>query len=77
MNQIQLSEGVVHKIPEDLKENILSSNKIQFIWEDITPLSRNEWICWVVSAKKKETREKRIKLMGTLLLNGKRRFLKK
>ena len=21
-------------------------------WEDITPLARNEWICWVESAKR-------------------------
>jgi uncharacterized protein YdeI (YjbR/CyaY-like superfamily) len=42
-------------------------------WEDITPLARNEWICWVESAKKAETRSKRIDWGRESLEDGKRR----
>ena len=40
-------------------------------WQDITPLARNEWICWVTSAKKAETREKRIRWGCESLSEGK------
>ncbi|MGD9202195.1 MAG: YdeI/OmpD-associated family protein [Chitinispirillia bacterium] len=43
------------------------------LWEDITPLARNEWICWVESTKKFETRKKRIKRVVEELKEGKRR----
>ena len=39
----------------------------------ITALARNEWICWVTSAKKEETRAKRIKWGCENLSAGKRR----
>ena len=42
-------------------------------WDDITPLARNEWICWVESAKKTETRLKRIDWGRSSLSDGKRR----
>ncbi|WP_454782453.1 YdeI/OmpD-associated family protein [Legionella sp. WA2022007384] len=42
-------------------------------WEDITSLARNEWICWIESAKKQETREPRIEKACNDLKKGKRR----
>ncbi|CAN5117291.1 YdeI/OmpD-associated family protein [soil metagenome] len=57
----ELSSGTVHKLPMDLKTAILSDAKVHTLWEDITPLARNEWICWVTSGKKAETRDIRIK----------------
>jgi len=41
--------------------------------EDITPLARNEWICWVISGKKAETRNIRIKKGLSKLRGGMRR----
>ena len=55
-----MSAGVVHKIPADLRSEITGSAKALAAWEDITPLARNEWICWVEEAKKPETRTHRI-----------------
>ena len=55
-----ISGGVVHKLPEDLRKAIFSTSKVLALWEDITPLARNEWICWVISGKKVETRNIRI-----------------
>ncbi len=60
-------------MPEDLKKSILSDSKVLKLWEDITPLARNEWICWVQSAVKVETRERRIRRTNEELLEGKRR----
>lgn len=67
------STGVVHKVPADLKEVLISDPAALAAWEDITPLARNEWICWVESVKKSETREHHIKRTRTELKQGKRR----
>jgi uncharacterized protein YdeI (YjbR/CyaY-like superfamily) len=71
----RISEGVpeVHKIPADLKKALGAEPKALELWEDITPLARNEWICWVISAKKEETRARRIRRTKEELLDGMRR----
>lgn len=70
---IKIAQGVAHKIPKDMKEVILSSEKLGEIWNGLTPLARNEWICWVMSVKKPETRIKHLKRMEEDLRKGKRR----
>ena len=62
-----------HKIPADFRKALLSVPKALSIWEDITPLARNEWICWVISSKKAETRDIRIKKAISKLAGGMRR----
>jgi uncharacterized protein YdeI (YjbR/CyaY-like superfamily) len=68
-----ISEGTVHKIPPDLKKALTSSSKVTAAWEDITPLARNEWICWVTSVKTAETRKEHVERVRSELLEGKRR----
>ncbi|WKZ25008.1 MAG: YdeI/OmpD-associated family protein [Patescibacteria group bacterium] len=68
-----ISTGVVHTMPSDLKQALSSSPKILTTWESITPLARNEWICWVISSKKEKTRARRIKIAKDKLLAGLRR----
>ncbi len=62
-----------HKLPQDLEIALNSKQKVKVLWEDITPLAKNEFICWVISAKKEETRYRRIKRTCEELLEGKRR----
>ena len=50
-----LPGGVVHALPADLKKALISNPEPLITWEEITPLARNEWICWIESAKKAET----------------------
>jgi uncharacterized protein YdeI (YjbR/CyaY-like superfamily) len=69
----KISGGVAHRIPSDLKQILLSDKKALEKWEDITPLARNEWICWVEVAKKEETRLKKLKRVPQELKQGKRR----
>ena len=57
----------------DLKKAITSSATALKAWEDITPLARNEWICWVVSVKKEETRKDHVRRTKEELIGGKRR----
>lgn len=69
----RVSSGVVHTVPTDLRKIIISVSGVQKVWEDITPLARNEWICWITSAKKQETRKRRIKIMQDKFKLGERR----
>lgn len=73
MTKKEISSGTIHKIPEDLRRAITSSPKTLALWEDITPLARNEWICWVTSGKKAETRDIRIKKALSKMEGGMRR----
>lgn len=68
-----IASGVAHKVPKDMKNVISSKHTTLAVWQDITPLARNEWICWIISAKKSETRERRIKIMLDKLSRGERR----
>lgn len=68
-----MKAGVVHELPKDIEEAIISKNQ-SMIWENnLTPLARNEWICYIISAKKKETRLKRITRMNQDLSKDKKR----
>lgn len=69
----KISEGTVHKMPQDLKKALLADKKVLLLWEDITPLARNEFICWVENAKQIETRQRRVRRTCEELLEGKRR----
>ena len=65
--------GKLHKVPADLRKTLNSDKTALAKWEDITPLARNEWICWVESAKQLETRNRRIKRVRLELKEGMRR----
>lgn len=69
----KISTGTVHTLPADLQKALRSSPKALQTWEDTTPLARNEWICWVISGKKAETRNIRIKKALSKLRGGMRR----
>ena len=73
MAKKEIASGVVHKVPADLRKILTSAPATQEAWEDLTPLARNEWICWVEDAKKPETRSHRIERTRIDLINGKRR----
>lgn len=60
-------------MPVDLQKALTTHVKAMAAWNDITPLARNEWICWVESAKLIETRERRIERTYAELIEGMRR----
>src|SRR5713226_4265325 len=56
MSSRVVSGGVVHTVPMDLRRVLIATPKVLAAWEDLTPVARNEWICWVLWPKKAETR---------------------
>jgi uncharacterized protein YdeI (YjbR/CyaY-like superfamily) len=73
MTTKEIITNMPHKMPKDLRKAISSSSVVKATWEDITPLARNEWICWVISGKKTETRDIHIKKAISKLKGGMRR----
>ncbi len=65
--------GTVHALPDDLKKSLSSNKKALSKWQSLTPLARNEWICWNISVKQQKTRDEHIKRTIIELQQGKRR----
>ena len=69
----KLPGGTVHSMPADLQKAIIANKSVLALWQDITPLARNEWICWIISGKLTETRNIRIKKAISKMKSGMRR----
>jgi hypothetical protein len=73
MTSQRLPGGVVHRLPADLRAALIANPAALDAWKDITPLARNEFICWVEDAKQQVTRERRIRRTREELEEGQRR----
>lgn len=73
MTKKTIAEGVVHEVPADLKNALVSNPGVLGKWNNLTPISRNEWICWITIVKKPETRKDHIERLCAELLEGRRR----
>jgi bacteriocin resistance YdeI/OmpD-like protein len=62
-----------HPLPADLRKALMADPKALAKWEDITPLARNEWICWTISVKSPEKRQEHIERVRSELKEGMRR----
>lgn len=70
----KLADGTVHKLPNDLKQALQSDPKALSAWQEkITPIARNEWICWNITVKQQKTRDEHVKRTVKELAEGKRR----
>ncbi len=65
--------GTAHALPADLRKALASSPKALAAWLNITPLARNEWICWTISVKRPETRKEHVGRAVSELMEGMRR----
>ncbi|MBN7349603.1 YdeI/OmpD-associated family protein [Mycobacteroides abscessus subsp. abscessus] len=73
MSSAKVAGGVVHRVPADLRAALIANPAALALWQDITPLGRNKFICWVEDAKQQVTRERRIRRTQEELEEGKRR----
>ena len=62
------------RMPADLRKALASAPKARAVWYDITPIARRDWIQWIVSAKRPETRSRRVDKACSMLAGGKRRI---
>mgnify|MGYP001574682418 CR=1 FL=1 len=73
MNKKEIASGVVHVVPTDLQKALISDKVALAVWESLTPLAHNEWICWVESVKKSEKRREHVERVCSELKEGMRR----
>ncbi len=68
----KIADAVLHDLPGDMEKALTSTEQILANWNNLTPIQRNEWICWVTIVKKPETRVEHIDRMVNELKAGKR-----
>ena len=68
----KISNGILHEVPSDIEKVLTSNADLLAKWENLTPIQRNEWICWVTIVKKQETRNEHISRLIEELKEGKR-----
>ncbi len=68
-----ITGGTAHPLPADLKKALASDKKALPLWESLTPLARNEWICWTISVKQEATRKDHVRRVVSELKEGMRR----
>lgn len=61
------------RIPADLRRALAAAPQARATWSDITPVARRDWIHWMTSAKRSETRARRVANACDMLAAGKRR----
>ena len=66
-------QGTVHTAGDDLEAALRAEPEVFRLWQSLTPLGRNEFICWVEDAKRRATRERRIQRTCAELLEGRKR----
>lgn len=73
MAAILIEEGVVHTVPDDIKSVLKSNAELLEKWNKLTPLARNEWICWTTIVKQEKTRQEHVVRLKEDILSGKKR----
>lgn len=69
----EISPTALHEIPKDVKNVLETDKELLTKWNSITPLARNEWVCWITIVKTDETRKAHINRMKEDLLSGGKR----
>lgn len=73
MTSKTITGGTVHEVPVDLKIALSSDYRAYVLWEGLTPLARNEWICWTIMPKQEKTRKEHVERVVSELKDGMRR----
>lgn len=61
------------KLPDDLQKALAASPSSKAVWDDTTTIARLDWIHWIESAKRAETRKSRVDNACDILDSGKKR----
>lgn len=69
---MQALSGSFHEIPDDIREAVEAEADALSLWNTLTPIQRNEWICWTIMVKKAATRAQHVKRMIEEIKEGNR-----
>ena len=73
MTKDTIAGGTVHQLPADLQKALGADAQALALWATLTPLARNEWICWTISVKQDKTRQEHVARVISELKDGLRR----
>lgn len=73
MTNLGIEEGLVHQVTEDIRTVLISNPELMVKWNKLTPLARNEWICWTTIVKQEKTRKEQLERLREDILGGKKR----
>lgn len=66
-------QGTIHQAASDVEAAIRADAAGFSLWQQLTPLGRNEFLCWIEDAKQAATRARRITRTLEELHEGKKR----
>ncbi len=69
---MKIEPGIFHEVPNDIQTALKDNLNILERWNKLTPIQRNEWICWITIVKKEETRLEHIHRMIKDIDEGKK-----
>ena len=69
----EIAKGILHEVPSDMQTVLAADTQLLAKWNKLTPIQRNEWICWVTIVKKSETRVEHIQRMIEDIPEGKKK----
>lgn len=72
-NQHPINTSFLHEVPDDIQKLLGSDPTLSEYWDRLTPLARNEWICWVTIVKTNKTRLEHLVRLREDMLKGKKR----
>lgn len=61
-----------HKLNKSLKTKLTKNKELREIWNSLTDIQRNEWVCYTTNAKKSETNAERLERAEEDMLKGKK-----
>lgn len=70
---MKIKSGIRHRLTKDIKTLLESDKELLEKWNSLTPIVRNEWICWVTIVKQEKTRREHLKRLKEYILKGKKR----
>lgn len=70
----KMTDFIPHKkAPVDFEKIISNNPKVKKTWDEITPIAKNEWICFLTSTKTEKGKEQRYARAEDQLAKGQKR----
>ena len=69
----KIADGILHEVTDDIQKALASQTDLVTKWNSLTPIQRNEWICWTTIVKQEETRKEHIERLREEIIEGRKR----
>ncbi len=70
MTGLTIEPSALHELTVDMESVLTKDKTLLNKWNGLTPIQRNEWICWVTIPKKQETKDDHLNRFGIEIIEG-------